>query len=186
MTDKPEDISKPFSGGVGIAPFLYVRVTDKMKINDLYELKPESVLKTPEILVGARYNHVKEANIEDCEFNRDMEESQVMEIRLLKDWDFDTRRIWRLATVWMHDKPVMVIQNAGREGDDHAKRFITDINLFKELCVHVREFYTLEPRSYKDIYNPNDEVEGLTEFYNNSLDDDFREETLSYYSDLID
>lgn len=66
-----------------------------------------------------------------------LETSTQIQVRVLKHHDFDERRIWQLATVWYKKKPVMIIQNCGREGDDFMRRFVTDAKRFTELVGHI-------------------------------------------------
>lgn len=55
----------------------------------------------------------------------------------------DTRRYWRLTSVWYIDEenneiPFMVIQNAGREGDDYSTRIISNKHTFIEAVNYLR------------------------------------------------
>ncbi len=136
---------------------------------ELYDAKPESVSNELRTLFGSYYNHVEESGLQGGDILWDKTSDRV-EIRCLKDFSFDSRRFWRLATVWFDKRPVMVIQNAGREGDDHRRRIITDEDGFIGLCMHLITLRTPKVRPTSVVVLPTDEVEGLTEFYGNSLD----------------
>lgn len=115
-----------------------------MTPEEAYRYTPAYITRDLGLLAGCYYNHVEEA-FPDAYFMLNGKTSERVEIRVLRDFRFDFRRIWRLATVWFDGAPVMVIQNAGREGDDHCARFITDAAAFKALCAHlVAEFDQLE------------------------------------------
>jgi hypothetical protein len=83
------------------------------------------------ILVGCYYNFVPEATADMNEFV--CPEDDRVEIRVFKHFNFDYRRFWRLAAVYLDGEPVMITQNAGREGDDHAHRYILDEERYREL-----------------------------------------------------
>lgn len=52
-------------------------------------------------------------------------------------YTYDGCRIWRVSTVWLDGKPVMITRNAGREGDDFYDRFIVDDALYRELIAEI-------------------------------------------------
>lgn len=127
------------------------------------------------VLAGFYYNFVKEANIEDAYIDLENVSTNRVVIKVLKDFDFDHRRFWRLATVWFDEKPVMIIQNAGREGDDHARRFITNPVLFAEMCEHlyqvcVKAVSSDEQSIQNDLIEEDKDDGQLTSFYSNQLD----------------
>jgi hypothetical protein len=134
--------------------------------NELYAMKPQETTNNLWRLVGCYYNHIPE--VSEAEYLSHIE-SERIEIRMIKEWHYDIRRIWRLATVWFDGKPIMVIQNAGREGDDHAARFITDKEGFLAMCSHVRELLANQSNEELAALDPEAEVEGLTEFGGRSL-----------------
>lgn len=92
---------------------------------DLYTYKDRKVDGDIQSLIDQHVQHVPE-RFGWAAPRVILKESAQVEIRLIKHHDFDERRFWRLATVWYKKKPVMVIQNAGREGDDFVRRYITD------------------------------------------------------------
>lgn len=83
----------------------------------------------------------------------------------------DYRRYWQLASVWFLDKPVMIIRNAGREGDDRQDRFITDVPLFWQMVAYLQVLKVHRGEPPKDTVNPDKDIPNLTEFYGNSLND---------------
>ena len=144
-----------------------------MTPNELYAREPERVDDDLNVLAGCYYNFLEELQGFDnygVFINR--EKNTRVDIRYYKDFDFDGRRFWRLASVWYEGQPVMIFQNAGREGDDHTRRIITDLPRFHQMIRYIgselMEHQTDE--SVSDVYDPDKEVEGLTDFYGNSLD----------------
>lgn len=141
-----------------------------MKAVDLYARAPESVTNELQDLFGCYYSHISELNCESVDAIRFMGlSSPLIEIRTLKYFNYDSRRFWRLATVWFSGLPVMIIQNAGREGDDHAKRFITDADTYKLMVKHIQ---SLIPPLEMDISSTPDDVDmpELSVFYGDALD----------------
>lgn len=129
---------------------------------DLYEMKSLETLDAW-ALRGCYYDHVPEAG----DYPRLQEASRVR-VDVVGYIRFDPERFWRLATVWFDAKPVMVIQNVGRGGNDYSKRFVTDVPLYLETADYLKEKQEPEivgavPLSYAG--------DDLVKFYGASLDD---------------
>lgn len=146
----------------------------------LYERKPESMDHAVGILNGFYYNHVPELAGDTLP---DEDPNKRVQIRYYQNFNFDGRRFWRLASVWYATKdskdsndcdwkPFMIIQNAGREGDDHHKRFVTDAALYEEAARYLKTIVLFRECSDldKDVVDPLVDVPKLTEFYGNELD----------------
>jgi hypothetical protein len=101
------------------------------------------------------------------------------EIRIIEHHHTDTRRYWRTATVWLNSKPVMVVQNAGRDGDDWIRHWVTDQPLYFELCQYVRsEVLRLIAPKIRDelrdpqlLIDPNTQIKELDEYYGRRFGD---------------
>lgn len=148
-----------------------------MKPSELYAMTPEKTDSDIFVLTGWEFNHVPE--IDWSLMNAEAHKQTRIVINYYKDFDFDGRRFWRLASVWLDDirerpspsKPVMIIQNAGREGDDWHKRFITDSALYQEMVAHLHSLTSMSSIDIKDeLCDPEEDIKNLTEFYGNKLD----------------
>ncbi len=117
----------------------------KTTCRKLYAGTPERVITGNDAireLSGCYYNHLPE--IPGWGTGGDYDQDRV-EVRVLAYVNFDGRRYWQLATVWYRDEledgplwvPFMVIQNAGREGDDHSDRFVTDSALYAKAVRYI-------------------------------------------------
>lgn len=150
--------------------------------NDLYAQEPEQIVKVfdgtvyygnPHSLWGCYYNHVPEV-AEEYHHGK-WAESDKIEMQVYKYFDFDGRRWWRLASVWYSDGgdfvPVMIIRNAGREGDDFRDRFITNPEAYSKMVNHIFSLRVVEEEKInpKDVVDPDAEIKGLLDFYGNSL-----------------
>lgn len=155
-----------------------------MKPSELYAREPEETIAPfddnqhgPEYqmryFIGSRYNHlaydIDVWNIEGI--NR----STRVTVKVYKDFDFDGRRFWRLVSVWFDNKPVMILQNAGREGDDSVDRIITDSDTFGFMMSHILSLFRFNKDTAHtgDLHDPEEDYPTLTNFYNNSLDGHF-------------
>lgn len=137
----------------------------------------EAVEKDLTPLVGCYYNFVPEATQDMNEFVEPRHER--VEIRVFKHFNFDYRRFWRLAAVYLDDDPVMITQNAGREGDDHAHRFILDEDRYRELVGIIAAL----PRK------PNDLIVGAEEQKRTSMatmEEDLGDRLTTFYGDHLD
>lgn len=138
-----------------------------MNANQIYVLPAQSLTCDLDSLVGCYYNHIPE--VETIRWLGEVKQWRI-QIKTVKFFDFDGRRYWSLQTVWFDGNPVMIIQNAGREGDDHAERFITDREIFLKMVDYVRSIIVIDQSSIdQDIIDPTEDLPGLTEFYGNSL-----------------
>lgn len=63
-----------------------------------------------------------------------------------------------LASVWFDGQPVMVVQEAGRSGRDHQRRWITDKLEYVEMCQYLR-------KQIEVSIEPNDVVDPATQIY---------------------
>lgn len=145
---------------------------------ELYEREPEYVTHDLSVI----YDHIDETdiwnyNIGKYESGMDTNADRI-DIRVLKHFDFDFRRFWQLATVWFDGCPVMICQNAGREGYDHVARYITDRDKFLEMCSYIKTWIAerFEPINKTPMVRTHDltkKCDYLTEFYGNKLDGKF-------------
>lgn len=156
-----------------------------MKPSELYEREPESIVLPfsedadygPEYqmryFIGCYYNHLGYAiDVWDIEgINRSIR----VAVKVYKDFDFDGRRFWRLVSVWFDNNPVMILQNAGREGDDSVDRIITDKKHFTLMMAHILSLFRFkqDDEFIEDLQDPDEDYPTLTEFYGNSLNGKF-------------
>lgn len=143
-----------------------------MKISELLQRTPEKVSRDLSYLFGSTC-FVPEALDHAGYVAVDLVppgESDRIEVRVFKEHNFDYRRIWRLAAVYLDGEPVMVIQNAGREGDDYARRFIVDRERYYQLVQAIQMIPRSRKEEMEDLYSMEDDIEKLTTFYGASLD----------------
>lgn len=78
----------------------------------------------------------------------------------------DSYRYAEMHAVWFDDKPVMLVQNAGRSGDDVKRRWITDRNGFEAICHYLRQHLGTTVND-DDVYDPDSLVyeEDILELY---------------------
>lgn len=127
-----------------------------MSPNEVYQLPVQKVEKE----LWNLEEHFPECNYEDFQ----AEEVQGLETRVFHDENFDGERYWRLAGMYLDDKPFMIIQNAGRGGRDHTQRFITDGEVFLEAVKRIRKLTIPE-----DVVPSEEDLPELTNFYGCSL-----------------
>ncbi len=139
-----------------------------MTPNELYKREPVSTSHDLWPLCGCYYNHLPE--LQERLSSEAFDGNEKVEVRYYKDFNFDYRRVWRLASVWYDGRPVMIVQNAGREGDDHRRRFITDLVAYGEMIGYLIALFPRELEQPEDVVDPDTEVVGLTSFYNCELD----------------
>ena len=137
-----------------------------MKASEAYLLEPESTSECLGVLKGFYYDHLPE--VEDSLWDL-QDKNTKAEIKTLKDFDFDGRRCWSLRTVWFEGKPFMITQNAGREGDDHRQRFITDVEVYKKFVDYVKSLTNTQEYYLEDVIEVDEDYPNLINFYGNDL-----------------
>ena len=153
------------------------RVVCPMTPAELLARPVESVEMDLSILVGCYYNFVPEATQDMNEFVCPQDDR--IDIRVFKHFDFDYRRFWRLAAVYLDNAPVMIIQNAGREGDDHAHRYLLDEARYRELVGIVASM----PRKPND-HSVSEEDQKRTSIV--KIDEDLGDKLTGFYGDALD
>ncbi len=148
-----------------------------MTPTELYSRKPERIDSDIHILVGSCYNFIPEISENDFQNRGDIKENTKIDILIYKDFDFDDRRFWRLASIKFNDEFVMIVQNAGREGDDYTGRFITNKTAYLGMIKYIQ---TLLPDLEKDddeedVVSVDDNIPSLVDFYGNQLDNFFEQ-----------
>ena len=131
---------------------------------DVYNLPVEfETNEVQDFLIGCYYNHIREAgeleNFHLVGWKDFTKHNKRVFTKVHLHFDRDSRRYWRLASVWYKDSkmvehPFMVIQNGGREGDDSFSRIISDPFYFLQACEYLEklDLYALDYERMKDIY----------------------------------
>ena len=81
--------------------------------------------------------------------------------------NIDGRRIWALGYATFDDIPFMIIQNAGREGDDHVQEYIFNEEVYEQAVELLLDIQRDIPRGVRKpyIYNIEEHNENLNSFY---------------------
>lgn len=150
-----------------------------MKPSELFNREPvkieypfeEEIIYSLEPLVGCYYNHIPEFPLSTHDI-KGFKKSDRIRIDYYKDHNYDVRRIWRLCSVLFDNEYVMIIQNAGREGDDYSERFIVDKTAYDNMIEHLCCISVLntEDESSKCCVDIDKDIPSLDNFYGDSLD----------------
>jgi hypothetical protein len=137
---------------------------------EVYALPVQGVERDLRCLKGCYYDFLPELGDDPWNYGAEEIASDRAEVRVVFQFHYDYRRYWRLATVWLDGAPVMVTQNAGREGDDHRARFVTDEGRYRELLALVRSLLPVRAEPVADLVDPGADCgDRLTEFYHARL-----------------
>lgn len=141
-----------------------------MKPIELYQREPESISRDLNDLDICTFHSPFPELIDNHWFNEEEHSNDPkVEIRTYKHNYYDHRRYWKLWSVYFEGSPVMILQNAGREGDDHKKRFITDYHLYTELVDYLDSLLPKMYFSSNDMVSDEEDIEELTSFYQDHL-----------------
>lgn len=144
-----------------------------MKPSELYARDAEDTWKDISVLMGCYYKHLPE--LESVWDRLDLSKNERVLLHVYRHVTYDTRRFWLLAGVYFDGQPVMVIQNAGREGDDFHGRFITDGGRYFEMLKYLStlcRFSEKDKTPAIDLVSADDDIKDLESFYGNSLNYD--------------
>lgn len=121
-------------------------------------------------LVGCYYTHVPEVadspgDLPDCD------ESKRIEVRTHAEIVWDGRRQHILRSVWLDGHPIMICVNAGREGDDHKGRWITDEARYIKLLQHLNSIRIVAPvgETVTLFADKDEDFPAMTDFYGENL-----------------
>jgi len=155
-----------------------VTLDERLTPNHVYYLLPvQEVSHSPSLLAGCYFDHLRGSRIDPTEVQFYSKDSDRLEIKIHKYFEFDYRpRYWRLMSVWFDGKPIMICQNAGREGDDWEERFITDKQGFIEMVTHIKTLLnTPMDDKIEDVVDPDAQLgRKLIAFYGNKIDGYFQ------------
>lgn len=136
-----------------------------MKIAEALALPVHKETKELYSLKGFHYDHVPELGLLDIHALNEEANTRIV-IKTHVFHDFDGRRFWRMQSVWLDGQPVMITQNAGREGDDLAERFILNHAAFVNMIAYLFTLRHEEEIVVTDeTYGRNDEPPTLGNFY---------------------
>lgn len=134
-----------------------------MKPVDVYTAKVLSVKNSVYDIESHVHNELSLYHALD--YNK-IEESGKIEVKNHYYYQIDYRRYASMSSVWFEGSPIMIVQNAGREGRDHEMRFITDDIKYKLMINFIRSCVIEDS---VDVYDLNEEIEELSNFYGYSL-----------------
>lgn len=138
-----------------------------MTLDEFLKLEPEYISNDFSELYGSRYTFIPEINLQSFVTTI----SERIKIHVLKYFQFDHRRYWRLAVVYFDNDPIMITQNAGREGNDHAQSYIINS---KNYVLMVSYLFTLTRTADVRVDLAEFDVSKLLFFYDHDYNDNFK------------
>jgi len=131
-------------------------------------MKPSELYKLKEIGVETDIYSLRKCldGLDDLSYEG-VESIEGLEQRIHGFHSFDGERSWELSSIWYKDRPFMVLQEAGRGGDDHVETFLTDKEVLKELKLKIAEL--LDQHKKTISFSPDEDIEDLDCFYGHEL-----------------
>lgn len=142
-----------------------------MSPEELFRLTP---LRTTRELHELHHTAVPELGIyseSDLYPDRLSRPNLLVQINTYAEYIQDHRRYWRTCGVLFDKNPMMILVNAGREGDDYYERYILDAVLYKQMIIYVKSLMLPPEHAYKpiDVIDPKTDIPELTDYYNKSF-----------------
>ncbi len=108
-----------------------------LTLNEVYALPGKPVPLTDWVLRQDWFPELGGIWRDSTEVLEAMERDARLTVSQLMDDYIDGRRTRAMHTLRFDGKPVAIVQNAGREGDDHRKRWVTDREVYAELLAYL-------------------------------------------------
>ena len=143
-----------------------------MTPNELYQAPWFDKHHHIEWLVGNNYTHVPEVTA-DSGYGRCLPRIDTGALVTVRDhaerWH-DPRRSSILRSVWFRDRPIMICANAGREGEGHVRRWVTDLHGYVDMCQYLRSILLSPDGPPEDfVVDPGQDIPRMTDFYGDDL-----------------
>jgi len=78
-------------------------------------------------------------------------------------------RSFEFFSVWLDDRPFMIIERAGRGGDDYYETYITDFKAYTDAGVYLRSLYYEDEHNKPTVMDPAKDIPDLGVFYQNDV-----------------
>jgi hypothetical protein len=120
----------------------------KISANFFYQLDVPSV-PFAEVAVHAHwFPDISELEYSDSDvlFQRVDDEKKLV-IREITNECSDGYRYAAMYSLWYQGKPFMLVQDAGRSGRDHKRRWLTDFDTYVEVCAYLLRLLPRDPES---------------------------------------
>lgn len=138
-----------------------------MTIKELYAQEPERWIE--DVSYSRFFEEAIQEDLHGIDYCADLQDPESrIKLAIHKDHDFDGRRCWSLWVCHYQDEPILIIQRAGREGDDHVDRFITNERRYKEMIQYI--MFHVAKKQIDDVFSVDDDVV-IDNFYGYSLSD---------------
>lgn len=141
-----------------------------MNCKQLYEMDA----KQKDWIAGTLVEFFDHDEVSDKDGIYRIEEKALNEKISVKDivnYCFDGRRVWVLKSLWFDNKPFAIMQEAGREGDDHRDRYISNAEVFKECVDFINSLLQPKIEEINGLVDENQDMANLTSFYGHKLQD---------------
>lgn len=150
-----------------------------MKASELFHMEPLSTTMNLSFLVGCYYNHVPEVLDYPMEIGNDgleWERNTAVMARTVAEKNVG-HRVWRMDAIVMDGEPVMVTQNAGRDGDDFFRRFIVNPGKYAEMVGYLGSLVPIKFGTEFEtvLLDADEERADLDNFYGYSLQNYMRD-----------
>ena len=135
-----------------------------MKANDMYAKKSLGEDTTLYYLKGNLYDHIPEVNTSKIDYYLNTK----ICVKIVENEVVKKNCIKRTGTVWFEDKPFMIIQNGGEDGEYDAERYITNVDLYKAAVNYLLELFVQSVEvdiDLSDVLDPDLETESFENFY---------------------
>ncbi len=142
-------------------------------------MKPSDIYDSPPISESTNvYGFADRFLPEFDAFDFDADLNTRVVIKTYADMCFDGERIWCFESVWFDGRPVMIVQYAGRGGDDDSDDFITDKEAYLEMVSYFESLCEKGAETF-NVYSLDEDIKDLGDFYGHRLSDFYNAATVN-------
>ncbi len=134
-----------------------------MKAKDLYN--------SPVVSEESDFYCLLEKHIDNLSYDIDdsaIEDAGRIVVKKHIDPYMDGYRCFEISSVWFDGKPVMIIREAGRSGQDENDEFITNLQLYDMMTNYIKSF-RVPDESFPASYDEDKDIPELDEFYGHKV-----------------
>lgn len=133
-----------------------------IKLNDIYALKGTATPVNSWVIQDHWFSELSSLSNNLNEIADVLEQEGRLTLKCLVNKNYDGERIATMFSVWFDDKPVLLVQDAGRGGRDHQQRWVTGHTAYLELLTYLMaHLLKLEPDTVEDPQSERYEEEVL-------------------------
>ncbi len=129
-----------------------------LKLKEVYALPAQPVDLTQYVLREEWIPELQGSlDLYNGELLEELQTEQRLQLKCLVDDYIDGHRVVQMHTLWFDGHPLCIVQNAGRSGRDHSRRWVTDPRQYLQMLAYLVSKIKVEAND-NDLADPEEVV----------------------------